>query len=80
VALRLIVDREREIEAFFPQEYWSVDTRLRPADGPEDGPSFLARLIQIGDERLAASPDKKGLVLSSQEDADAHLERLRQAA
>src|SRR6059036_1437657 len=30
VALRLIVDREREIEAFVPLEYWSVDARLTP--------------------------------------------------
>ncbi len=28
VALRLIVDREKEIEAFVPQEYWSIDARL----------------------------------------------------
>src|SRR5690606_14686826 len=29
VALRLIVDREREIEAFVPQEYWSVVARMQ---------------------------------------------------
>ncbi len=28
VALRLIVEREREIEKFIPQEYWSVDAKL----------------------------------------------------
>ena len=28
VALRLIVDREKEIEAFIPQEYWTIDARL----------------------------------------------------
>lgn len=28
VALRLIVDREKEIEAFVPQEYWTIDARL----------------------------------------------------
>ncbi len=33
VALRLIVDREREIAAFVPVEYWSVDVRLTPEDG-----------------------------------------------
>ena len=30
VAVRLIVDREREIEAFVPVEYWSIDARLTP--------------------------------------------------
>jgi DNA topoisomerase-1 len=77
VALRLIVDREREIVAFVPQEYWSVDARLSPNG---DDQTFLARLHQIGDEKLAASPDKKGLVLSTQEEAEQHVARLREAA
>src|SRR5207248_1904329 len=77
VALRLIVDREREIEAFVPMEYWSVDARLSPNG---DDRAFLARLVQVGDEKLAASPDKKGLVLSTQEEADQHVGRLRDAA
>src|SRR5438094_838414 len=76
VALRLIVDREREIEAFVPLEYWSVDARLSPNG---DDRAFLARLIQVGEEKLAASPDKKGLVLSTQEEAQAHVDRLRGA-
>src|SRR6476661_7085327 len=73
VALRLIVEREREIEAFVAQEYWSVDARLSPNG---DDRAFLARLIQVGDEKLAASPDKRGLILSTQEDADAHVQAL----
>ncbi len=77
VALRLIVDREREIQAFVPLEYWSVDARLSPNG---DDRAFTARLIQVGEEKLAASPDKKGLVLSTQEEAQAHVERLRGAA
>ena len=76
VALRLIVDREREIAAFVPREYWSVDARLTPTE--EESP-FLARLLQIGNEKLAASPDKKGLVLSTEEEAQRHVERLRDA-
>jgi DNA topoisomerase-1 len=34
VALRLVVDREREIEAFVPTEYWKILALLAPADGP----------------------------------------------
>ena len=30
VALRLIVEREREIEAFNPVEYWSIEAELHP--------------------------------------------------
>src|SRR4029079_2503302 len=35
VALRLIVEREREIRAFNPVEYWSIDVRLTP-EGRDD--------------------------------------------
>ncbi|MBD8547612.1 type I DNA topoisomerase [Sphingomonas sp. CFBP 8760] len=41
VALRLIVQREREIEAFRAQEYWSVTARME-----QDGTPFTARLVQ----------------------------------
>ncbi len=47
VALRLIVDREREIELFRAQEYWSV-TATMEADGQE----FLARLVRYRGEKL----------------------------
>ncbi|WP_294200995.1 type I DNA topoisomerase [uncultured Sphingomonas sp.] len=47
VALRLIVSREREIEAFKPQEYWSVT-----ADMEQDGTPFVARLVQWEGKKL----------------------------
>jgi DNA topoisomerase-1 len=47
VALRLIVDREREIELFRAQEYWSVSATME-ADGQE----FLARLVRFRGEKL----------------------------
>jgi DNA topoisomerase-1 len=47
VALRLIVDREREIELFRAQEYWSV-TALMEADGTE----FQARLVRYKGEKI----------------------------
>ncbi len=48
VALRLIVDREREIEAFVPQEYWTIDVELKPEGGQA---SFKAQLERIGDKK-----------------------------
>jgi DNA topoisomerase I len=30
VALRLVVEREREIEAFDPEEYWTIEAELKP--------------------------------------------------
>ncbi len=47
VALRLIVDREREIEAFSAQEYWSVTAHLQ-----HDGTDFTARLVRFKGEKL----------------------------
>ncbi|MBV8686107.1 MAG: type I DNA topoisomerase [Alphaproteobacteria bacterium] len=47
VALRLVVDREREIEIFRAQEYWSVEA-LMEADGQE----FLARLVRYEGKKL----------------------------
>ncbi|HEX6330474.1 MAG TPA: type I DNA topoisomerase [Actinomycetota bacterium] len=79
VAVRLIVEREREIRAFEPVEHWSVDVRLTP-EPPEEEQPFVARLTRVGDEKLAASPDKKGLLLSTEADAAGHVERLRGAA
>jgi len=47
VALRLIVDREIEIEAFKPQEYWSVIAQLE-----QGGTQFSARLVRFEGEKL----------------------------
>lgn len=47
VALRLVVDREIEIEKFKTQEYWSVD-----ADVSAGGDPFLARLVKHEGKRL----------------------------
>ena len=47
VALRLIVERERAIEAFVAAEYWSVT-----ADLEEDGTGFAARLVKWRGEKL----------------------------
>ncbi len=48
VSLRLIVEREMEIEAFRPQEYWSVTARLATPRGQE----FDARLTHFAGRKL----------------------------
>src|SRR5690349_24404826 len=48
VALRLIVDREREIKAFEKREYWTIDAHLA---GPKP-PAFDARFIGRGNEKV----------------------------
>jgi DNA topoisomerase-1 len=78
VAVRLIVEREREIAAFNPVEYWSVDVRLTPEGDPEQ--PFVARLVEVPEGKVAASPDKKGVHLGAEPDAAQHVERLNRAA
>ncbi|HSO28257.1 MAG TPA: type I DNA topoisomerase, partial [Anaerolineales bacterium] len=46
VALRLVVEREREVEAFVPEEYWTIAAELLP-DGRPQQDSFVARLARI---------------------------------
>jgi DNA topoisomerase-1 len=52
VALRLIVERDREIEAFVPVEYWTLDAEFSKVN---DERRFRARLVRIGKEK----PDLK---------------------
>lgn len=60
VALRLIVDREREIEVFKPQEYWSVSATFE-----KDGQSFVGRLVQLDGKKI------ERLTIGNRGDADA---------
>ena len=47
VAVRMIVDREQEIQDFTPQEYWALDVELAPPE--EKAASFKARLFALAD-------------------------------
>ena len=60
VALRLIVEREREIGAFQPVEYWTLDAMLHPERSKDA--KFKARFIGINGEpaRVANGKDKDG--------------------
>jgi DNA topoisomerase-1 len=67
VALKLVCDREREIEAFVPEEYWNITARLAASLPPE----FDAKLLKQGGANVK---------VTNQEQADAILADLRQAA
>ncbi|HEY3815634.1 MAG TPA: type I DNA topoisomerase [Polyangiaceae bacterium] len=60
VALRLIVDREREIEAFVPEEYWNCGAALT-TEGAEH--PFLGRLVSRGGEKLAVKNGDEAAVV-----------------
>jgi DNA topoisomerase-1 len=60
VALRLIVEREREIRAFQPVEYWTLEALLHPEKQADQ--KFKAKFIGIGGEpvRVPNGTDKDG--------------------
>ncbi len=50
VAVRMVVEREREIQNFVPEEYWSIQAELAKREGRHR--SFLAKLHRIGGEEV----------------------------
>src|SRR5687767_9917290 len=66
VALKLVCDREREIEAFVPEEYWNIFARLA---GPQP-PEFEAKLVKRGGEAIkVANEEQSNGVLAGLEGA-----------
>jgi DNA topoisomerase-1 len=55
VALRLIVEREREIQKFEKKEYWTLDARLHAAKAP----AFDARFVGINGEKLEVNNEEE---------------------
>ncbi len=56
VALRLIVDREREIKAFVPEEYWSIEANLKKHKG--EPKQFVAKLDKRHEDKLEVKEGK----------------------
>ena len=56
VALRLVCDREAEIEAFKTEEYWTIDAKLATAKGEE----VQARLVNVAGTQLKKLDIKDG--------------------
>ncbi len=70
VALRLVVDREREIDAFVPEEYWTVAAELSPEDAGQ-GETYIANLTHVDGKKFHAG---------SQADVDPILSELKEAS
>jgi DNA topoisomerase-1 len=61
VALKLICDREREIEAFVAEEYWHIFARLAATDPPE----FDAKLVRKGDAAVKVKNETEAQAILS---------------
>lgn len=62
VALRLIVDREREIEAFKPEEYWEVDVTLSTEGNSQSRELFVTRLVSLNEKKYLPVSEKDVLL------------------
>jgi len=71
VAVRLIVEREREIKNFKPEEYWSIEALLKKTKDSEK--EFIATLIKKGNETIGK------LDIKTKENADKILKDLEGA-
>ncbi len=75
VALRLIVEREREIEKFVPQEYWSVEAKLL-----KDRKSFISKLYGFKDGKkidLIANETEANEIIKNLENAKYEVTELK---
>ncbi len=77
VALRLICEREEEIEKFTPQEYWQITADLM-TDAKEE---FTARLYKIDNKTLVKPSEVTGnkICLQSEKEVKACLKELKSA-
>ena len=56
VALKLIIDRENEIKAFKPEEYWNIYAKLKE---PKTKKSFQAKLYGKDNKKIELPKDNK---------------------
>ena len=56
-ATRLVVERERERQAFTAAEYWDLSATFRPDGSAADRTAFEARLVRLSGERIATGSD-----------------------
>ncbi len=59
VALRLVVEREREIDAFKSQEYWVIEVEVESQSDESKGKVFTATLLKIGEKKAEVKNQKQ---------------------
>ena len=80
IALRLVVEREKAIEAHKPVEYWTLDADLAKQNNGSDASNFTARLMKCsGDNFVYDSKGDKPPALNSEAAVLPHIETLNQS-
>lgn len=77
VALKLVVDREKEIEAFIPVEYWNLAASLQT---PKDARPLTAALYSVDQKRVEKEKveGKDFTIIDNKDTADTIVERMKQ--
>ncbi len=78
VAVRLIVEREKEIRAFKPEEYWEIHARLAPSGNTDEAAQFDAELVEWKGEKFG-QPKQANARRWTAEEAHAIVAALRSA-
>jgi DNA topoisomerase-1 len=76
VALKLVVDREKEIQAFIPTEYWNLGAILKTQ---EEEKNFRANLYSVDGKKVEKEPvpGKDVMLIGTKEAADAVLDKMK---
>ncbi len=75
VALRLVVEREREVDVFVPQEYWTIEAEFRPQGLKE---TFIAKLAKVdGADPVLENEASVQPVLAELEKADYEISKIK---
>ncbi len=77
VALRLICEREAEIDKFEPQEYWQIAALLKPGRKA----AFTARLVRIDEKTVVAATESgpKKMSITSEKEVKGYLKELNKS-
>lgn len=78
VAVKLIVDREKEIEQFKPQEYWTIDAKLLSASSKK---AFPAKLTEVDGEKFKPSTkEETDKVLARLENGEFVIDKIKNSS
>lgn len=81
IALRFVVEREKEIQAFVPVEYWTIDALLGKQRANSGANEFKAALIRVDGKTLARNSKDlektKTVAFNKQEEFTHHLDVLQ---
>ena len=78
IALRLVVEREKEIEAHVPVEHWTIDADLAKRANGSDASDFRSHLVRISDLSVTFDAKRgKPPIMDSEATVQPHVEILR---